>query len=239
VPELHLPSALIPFVYRALAHVIVVVVFRASLDHCPPECDVDPPAIVCILASPLGDRMEPVRLGLPSHQYHVSTGEGKLDWFRLWQWRCGIPRRDRFMLHEEVSRRAQREGRNSRERAEEALIVAMICYTVGPRGVVIDETEVKLTTCRGLGGPSKGIEAFGEGAGWVFEILLLLLSLPRGWHARLGVDDGPVLIEAGGGINAEDGGKSRQGTLLLLRPTRWERLVANLGVRIWVEMPPR
>jgi hypothetical protein len=68
------------------------------------------------------------------------------------------------MLHEKVTFRAEREGRDCRLRTQEALIIAVVGDAVLPRGVVVDEAKVIFAASGGFGALAEVVQAFGNGS---------------------------------------------------------------------------
>ena len=159
---------MVPSVDRAFTDVIIVIVFAPVLDHGPSERYVDPATVFLILACALGYRVEPVGLCLASHENHVAAAKWELQRFRAcyccrvfcamtvlrWSW---------LVLQDKIPSGTKREGGNGWIWAQETFVVAVECYAVGPRGVVVDEAEVELAARGRLGGPAEVIQAFGDG----------------------------------------------------------------------------
>lgn len=62
------------------------------------------------------------------------------------------------MLHAEIALGSKREGRDTGHGAEKSFVVAVIGYTVGARGIVIDEAEVVFTVGKYLRDTAECVE---------------------------------------------------------------------------------
>ena len=106
------------------------------------------------------------------------------------------------MLHQKVPLPTQREGRDSRFRAQEALVIAVEGDTVCAGSVVVDQTEIVAGVC------CCGGNSLEEGEGlWDRPWCGLVLFRIDGLFAD-GVNDGIVGVwgEEGCFVEAEDGG---------------------------------
>lgn len=78
----------------------------------------------------------------------------------------------------------------------------MVGDAVGARGVVVHEAEVERAACRLLRRQPQGVKALRDWSRWMLEVSLVSLYL----GARCGVDGSAFFVEAGGGVETEDGG---------------------------------
>ena len=77
-PWKHLLAFRVPFIYFSLSNVVLIVILGATSYHGTSESDVDP-SLVRFATFSFGNAVQPVRLGFPSHKYHVAAGEGEFQ----------------------------------------------------------------------------------------------------------------------------------------------------------------
>lgn len=147
--------------------------------------------------------MQPIGLGLAPHEDHIATRQRQL------QRRCGRERRrwildtgwDWLGLHQEIALRSEGEGCDGGVGTQEALVVAVVGYTIRAGRVVVHETEVVGRVGEDLGDLSELVEAVRDRAGFAGAVVVC-----RGWFRGVCIDERAIGRERGGFVHAEDGG---------------------------------
>lgn len=155
LPYLHLTSVLIPPVHRPCPDIIIVVVVCATFHHRPSEGDINSPTHF-VLPTPLRNRMQPVALSSAFHEDHITTSQRQLERFRF---SLRLICRGRFVLHQEIPPRAQRERCNRWLVPQKSLVITMVRDAVTSGRVVIDQTKVETTACGSLCRPPQVVQA--------------------------------------------------------------------------------
>lgn len=179
--------------------------------------------------------MQPVRLRLPAHQQHIAACQRQFHHTGAQRRWLAMARLERLVLHAEIPLCPEGETGNGGQGTKETLIVAVVGDAVGARGVVVHEAEVELAACCLLCGQPQDTEALRDWSRWVLEVSLISLDL----GARCSVDGSAVFVEAGGGVETEDGGVAMRPGISAGVEDGSGGARGYRGVRMSVSMAPR